>query len=71
MTTIFLDTNALITLSGLKDGELLDALRGHLTEGDTRLYVSHVQVDEKLQKEFSDYQKKVDYGKMRAMRESE
>jgi len=54
----FLDTGALIALSGLKDPDA-QFLKRRLQESDSQLSVTHIQVDEKQTKELQNYQRKI------------
>jgi hypothetical protein len=55
----FLDTGALIALSGLK-GSDSQILKNRIKASDSGLSITHIQVDEKLRIELQDYQLKID-----------
>jgi hypothetical protein len=61
---VFLDTNALICLSGLPYEDIC-LLKKHLEENDIKLYFSTMQVDEKVNvtKEFASYQERINAAK--------
>lgn len=58
-TKFFLDTNSLNALTGL-DKAGFSILRTRLEESNTELCVTHIQVDERYNKEPPDYQQKID-----------
>jgi predicted nucleic acid-binding protein len=57
-TSFFLDTNALIALSGLDENNFLKLSR-EIAKREISIYISHVQIDEQYNREFSDYQRKI------------
>lgn len=56
--TVYLDTNSLIALSGLPETDFR-SLKTRLGENSIRLNFSHIQVDEMQNKEFMNYQEKI------------
>lgn len=57
-TSFFLDTNVFILLSGL-DSNDLSILSRAIVKNKVKLCVSHVQIDEQRNQEFTDYQNKI------------
>lgn len=57
---VFLDTSALIALSGLSGTSVADAFVKTCKERGVVLSVSHIQVDEKVHLEMSDYEEKIE-----------
>ena len=55
---VFLDTSALIALSGLRSHKV-DALKNLIQSGNLRLNVSHIQVDEKVERNYVDYNRRI------------
>jgi len=60
--TFYLDTNALIELSGLSEADFR-LLKTCLNESNTKLCFSHIQVDEKYNREHPNYQEKINKAK--------
>lgn len=56
--SIFLDTNSLILLSGIDE---IDAnrLSKEMEKNQIQIRITHVQIDEKISKEYSDYNEKI------------
>ena len=54
----FLDTNALIYLSGLKDSDR-QIFKNKLEASNSELIVTHIQIDEKYRKELPEYTQKI------------
>lgn len=57
---VFLDTNALIALSGLRGTTIADDFVKTCRTVEVVLCVSHIQVDEKVNREMFSYQAKID-----------
>ena len=56
---IFLDTNALMCLSGLKESDVGN-FKNRIERSGSELSITHVQVDEKYRKELRNYQQKIE-----------
>jgi len=57
---VFLDTNALISLAGLPGTTLLSEFVSNCRSSGIALCVSHIQVDEKVDREMPSYQARID-----------
>ena len=57
---VFLDTSALIALSGLRGTSMVDVFVKTCKKAGVALCVSHIQVDEKVPREMSDYKERID-----------
>ncbi|MDH5690570.1 MAG: hypothetical protein OEY81_03960, partial [Candidatus Bathyarchaeota archaeon] len=55
----FLDTGALIALAGL-EGSNLQLFKKHIEESNSKLSITHIQVNEKHRRELQDYQRRID-----------
>ena len=56
--SVFLDTNTLILLSGI-DQRDSEELSKEMDEHEIQINVTHVQIDERITKEYDDYQNKI------------
>jgi hypothetical protein len=60
LVRVFLDTSALIALSGLRGTSVADAFVKTCEKAGVVLCVSHVQVDEKVPREMASYEERID-----------
>ena len=56
--SVFLDTNSLILLSGIEETDGA-RLREKMEMNNIKINVTHVQIDEKISKEYPEYQEKI------------